>query len=299
MNKQGFELGIKAIFTMIAGALILMFFIKFAFQQQSFQETVDTRKSLTNLDDHLDAFAIAGTSSKTITLPATADLSFNCKRLALNDYSRTDEKIIYAEPFTGKKINAWTQPWEFPYPITNFYYLDGGQRYILIYDQQSFDYVKNLKIPEQFSIQKQDIRTFNPTNLPEATLVFFTQPPQLQTTNTVIQIKLPSHEVVINKQTTYYIDEPMMLGAIFGPTEYQCLQEKALNNLKIITNIYSQKATLMSLKTSYTCKNYLYEAKNTLETFKQANNKEALYRIKEQVEKQNKNLQQHDCPTIY
>ncbi|MEK6812994.1 MAG: cold shock domain-containing protein, partial [Nanoarchaeota archaeon] len=88
VNNKGFELSLKAIFTMIAGAVILLFFIQFAFDQQTVQEKVQTRTSLADLDDQLDAFAISSSHTQTLSFPQQVSLSFSCKGLQLEDYAR-------------------------------------------------------------------------------------------------------------------------------------------------------------------------------------------------------------------
>src|SRR3989344_2942632 len=139
LHKKGFELSLKAIFTMIAGAAILLFFMQFAFDQQTVQETVQTREALVDLDDQLDAFTVSQSSAQTIKLPKKAELQFTCQGMQLGDYARADEKLIFSESYTTDRLNAWTLRWEFPFPIANAIYLDVGRRYILVYDQNSIN----------------------------------------------------------------------------------------------------------------------------------------------------------------
>ena len=157
INHKGFELGLKTIFTSIAGAIILLFFIKFAYDQQTLQENITTRTTLNDLNDYLDALSIGSSTSRSINLPEEISLDADCESLHLNDYQKKDHKIIYTKPMTTKNINTWVQPWNYPYKITSFYYLDNNERYVLIYSQETKDYVTNLNIPNIIDIQQQPI----------------------------------------------------------------------------------------------------------------------------------------------
>ncbi len=309
VNNKGFELSLKAIFTMIAGAVILLFFIQFAFDQQTVQEKVQTRTSLADLDDQLDAFAISSSHTQTLSFPQQVSLSFSCKELQLEDYARSDEKLIFAEPLETDKLKAWTQRWEFPFPIANVFYLAAGQRYVFVYDQNSFTYIRDLLIPDLFSVQKQDLRNFNAERLRAelnenpVTLVFFTSAlpqgatalPQAQ----IVSVDLLQHTLSINGQRTFYLGDALLLGAIFGPTMYACMQEKALARLHALSTLHAQRASLLGLKAIGTCKNFLFAAQQTLALFSHATTKEELYLLQEKIIQQNIDLEKHGCPTIY
>ncbi len=293
---------------MIAGAVILLFFMQFAFDQQSVQETVQTREALVDLDDQLDAFAVSEASSKTIQLPKNSELSFSCEGLQLEDYARRDEKIIFSESFSADSINAWTLRWEFPFPVANLFYLDNGRRYILVYDQNSFTYVKDLDIPEIFSVQKQDLRNFNSERIKNelggkaVTIAFFTSamPAGVDKINAdVIKIDTANNEVEINKKKDFYLGEQMMLGAIFGSETYSCMKERAIKKLNTLSRLHAQRASLLGLKAFGGCKNKLNSAQQTLQLFSEAKTKEQLLNLQEKIAQQNKDLEKDGCATLY
>lgn len=308
INHKGYELGLKAIFTSIAGALILIFFIKFAYDQQAFQETVNTGTTLNDFNDYLDALSISSSTSKAITLPEETTIDYTCDTISINNYQKKDHKIIYAEPMTTKTINTWAKDWEYPYRITSFYYLDNNRRYLLIYNDASKNYVTNLNLPSIFNHQKQHINTFLPQRINQEqqgkpiTLIFFTPniPPgtqQLQNTN-IIRVDTDNEEVIINNNRYPYYGEAMMLGAMTGPNTYECNQEAAITRLQEVTSIYRQKTQLLQLKTTDTCRNILNQAQQTLSTY-ETTSLQALSNLKQSLEEQNKELIKHDCPTIY
>ena len=308
LHKKGFELSLKAIFTMIAGAAILLFFMQFAFDQQTVQETVQTREALVDLDDQLDAFTVSQSSAQTIKLPKKAELQFTCQGMQLGDYARTDEKLIFSESYTTDRLNAWTLRWEFPFPIANAIYLDVGRRYILVYDQNSMNEVKELDIPDIFSAQKQDIRNFNADRLKaelggkKATLAFFTAALPAGTDKIsadIIKVNMNTNELDINGEQTFYLGKPMLLGAIFGPSAYACTQEQAIERMHLVSTLHAQRASLLALKATRACKNNLFAAQQTLTLLSQATLKEQLYALQEKIAQQNKELEKDGCATIY
>src|SRR3989344_2102787 len=151
------------IFAAIAGAVILAFFFRFAWSQSDLMDSRNAREVVYALEDKLTAFSVSEESSKAIPLNFENKFTFMCDNIENSGFNRKTDKIIFApENLDGKEILSAIKEWKFPFPITKFYYLSNKQsRIILIYDSNNLQEVNDLKIPESFNVQKQNIGVFN------------------------------------------------------------------------------------------------------------------------------------------
>ena len=321
MNKKGFSAQLfKWIFVVVAGALLLIFFIRFAFQQTEIFGQKGSVELISSLEDQLEAFSISEKSSKSISLGYNTDLEIDCERIVNENLPKRTNLIIFSpSKLSGKNVLAWTRSWEFPYQISNVFYLTNeNSRYLLIYDKDSFEIVSNFNFPSSFNLQKTNLDNLNlddlaanTKNLQSLNLIFFTKikrPTEILNkfkNLNLVEIDLKSNEIkIFNKDgtftTSYFLEEAILFGAILGPENFNCIKDKALSKLSLVTEVYSQKANYLSIKTSnQLCKAKYYEITNTLNSFKTANSKKVLYDLKDKIKTQNKGLEKNACPSIY
>lgn len=314
-SKKGFAIAFNWIFVVIVGAIILIFFVRFAFQHKATSEQLTTRQIVTTIDDSLNAFSNSLKSNKDISFGLTTEIRFGCEDISSLDYSKKSNKIIFSPKILkGKKIQAWTQLWEFPFAVDNFFYLANEKtRFYLIYDSTSFNFVKNLKIPERFSVLKTSSLNLNNVKRETSTLenvnfIFFTNPKNIDEIfekipqANIIEINQDKNKITFypNKEKLFYLGEEMMYGAIFSPSHesYKCLLEKSLTKLSMMSDLYSEKAYLLFLKNKNPSCQYM-QLKNILKAFSNSAEKETLYEYAEKINQQNKNLNENDCPTIF
>ena len=99
---------------------------------------------------------------------------------------------------------------------------------------------------------------------------------------------------------TFYLNNEQLYGLFFTQDKYECLLQKTLNKLKDVSEIYSQKAYYLSLKTTNPlCKSKLANAQSTLSQFKTLKHYSTLADFKERIETLNKDLERNDCSTLY
>lgn len=321
MNKKAFSGQLfKWIFVIVAGSLFLIFFIRFAFQQTTIFGQKGSAQLLASLEDQLEAFSVSEKSTKVISLGYNTEVGFDCENIINENFPKKTNLMIFApSKISGKNILSWTRSWEFPYHIANVYYFAGEKsRYLLIYDKDSFSQVASLDFPTSFNLQKTNIDNLNLDDLAENTrnldnlnLIYFTKinrPIEIfkkfKNLN-LVEINLKDNEIKIYKPdgsftSSYFLEEPILLGAIFSPENFDCIKDKALSRLNLVTQVYSQKAVYLSTKTaSPLCRIRYYEIRNNLELFKEADSKKVLYDLKENIKTQNKALQKNACATIY
>ena len=319
MHKQGFtDIIFKWIFGLIAGALIIIFFVHFATQHITISEALNTREQAAYLDDQLEAFGIAESSSKTINLQRTFTLATSCDGFGFGDAQKKTNKVIFApQILEGTTLNAWTESWDYPYKITNLYYLSNKNgRVLLVYDDNSAAFVRDLKIPSIFNVQKIDVRDFHieavkreSSTLQHLNLAFFTHvsnPQQFVSSFSfpvdVVEIEPATQKITYYNSgtTSFYPSVEFVYGAIIGPENYACLLDKALKRKEYVTQVYEHKAELLRLKThDETCNSALTETSKTLNTFKTLQDQGQLEAYKNDLEEQNKHLEKNDCTPLY
>lgn len=321
--KKGIAPGIfKWIFATIAGALILVFFIKFTFLQEGTSLSIDDRRVVYGLDDQLDALSGTEVASKRIDFKYDVSLKFDCDGIISNKFRKQTNKIIFSPlSLDGKYAQVWSRRWKFPFEISTFYYLSNkDSKSIIIYDRNTFSFVRDLEIPRSFNVQLMDISDFDPSklligarSLDQLNLLFFTNVrdvneifSQFKGVNlNVVEINLQTHEVEINNgvntESTFYLGEGMLYGLVFAPENYPCLKDKAIEQLKNIVEIYEEKAGLLVSKTSTRpdCQNLLEGSRKFLNTFKTLDDVNAFYQYSLSLESQNRDLEKNDCPKIY
>ncbi len=321
MDKKAFSAQLfKWIFVVIAGSLFLIFFVRFAFQQTTIFGQKGSAQLLASLEDQLEAFSVSEKSSKIISLGYNTEVNFDCENIINENNPKKTNLIIFTpSKIKGKNLLTWTRSFEFPYQIVNLYYLASEQsRYLLVYDKNSFERVADFSFPDFLNLQKTnydnlnlDDLAANTKNLQNLNLIYFTKinhPSEIfkKFSNlNLVEINLKDNEIKIFKPdgsftSSYFLEEPILLGAIFGPENFNCIKDKVLSRLALITKVYSQKAVYLSTKVSdQLCKARYYEIRNTLDPFKEADSKNLLYELKDKIKTQNKALQKNGCPTIY
>lgn len=282
--KKALAISFKFILSIIVGAIILIFFINLAFQHTKTSEKLSAATITNYFELNLDILATSPRAHKQIEIKeGRLDLSCNYISLTNKEESRIrTEKIISSPSILSNKIQVWTQAWNFPFKVTNFYYLA---------DKTNF-YIENQeileKIPNRFN--KYPLKDFKQDK--NSIIIYSSNPGYIPTKRALI-IQGNSITFYPEKQTTTYYGDEMLYLAIFSKNyfEYNCLKRKSLNRLNQIASLYQEKASLLKTKTQKCI--FIYDNLiKSLEDLK--TNQNPLI-----VEKQNKLLDKNDCPTLY
>jgi len=193
----------KYIFVLVIGAIILVFFLKFALKTEKVGHQVIKAEVLHALDSSLQAFSVSGYSSGAMPTPPWPQIvhmkfgtKANCGKFTVEGqkYPITIERIIFGpEEMKTKQLQAWTLSWNFPFRITNFFFLVNPQRskYYLIYDKNDeteFEFVKSIStasktsaiehLPESFKVKYKESESEPKSVLKSADMVkvnYFTE----------------------------------------------------------------------------------------------------------------------------
>jgi len=327
MNKKGdINILFKWMFGIIAGALILAFFIRLSYVHISGGTTLEGNLLLVDVDDKLDALGISE-GNDIIDLKDNFNLGVNCGKITLDTYERKTDKIIFSPlNINGEQINVWTQKWKFPYGITTFFYISNTKnRILLISDASQINYVANFakKIPLNMGLQTITKQLFKPEGFTsqakgsdKITLVFFGKSTynvqQLKTIYgtdvniEIIEVDMESNTARIydnygNVENVFYLGDEMLYGIIFSGTQYTCTKDFALDRLKVLTELYVQKTGQLMGKSNneQKCVDLLNEARILLEKYRKTEQKNEYYSINDAIEKQNRKLEKENCAPVY
>lgn len=294
--KKAIMISFKFILSMVIGALILIFFIFFAFQHISLSEKTSAVEIVNYLDLKLDILSNSQSASTQFNLPDKKDINFFCNKIYIDykqgTYSTTTDKII-ASPvkLKQKDLQIWTKSWFFPFKITNFYYIANKNINFYIEDTNLLN-----KIPKIFNTyQIQEINKDADKNI----IVFSSQPRNLQEllkNNAKVLHILNDNQITFypEAKTTSYLGEEMLLLAIFSSNynEYECLKQKATQRLDLISSIYRQKSLLLKTKAKQECSFIYTQLASNLDNLPTTLNPN-------KIKQQNEELEYNACPKIY
>ncbi|MBT3866210.1 hypothetical protein HOF78_03895 [Candidatus Woesearchaeota archaeon] len=330
-KKGNTHLLFKWIFGVIAGAIILAFFIKFSYVHLSGESLIEGNRILLTVDNKLDAFGVKE-GTDVFDLKGEFNLGFDCGVLSSgtpesnNFFERKTDKIIFTQPKINERyFSVWTKKWEAPYGVSTFYYLKDKNSVILFVgpSSSSEDFVNFVgRIPSNMGIQAVDTTQFNPGDFVSTarqsskfTVVYFGNPTYDWSTLKsqygnfgdleVVVVNLNEHIAEVydtygNKEDVFYFGDEMLYGLIFSGSKFSCTKEIAMNRFNLLTRIHLEKVgRIMSKENRPVCVDLLNEARKMLENYQFALTKTELYDLLEKVGRQNLQLEREDCPTVY
>lgn len=278
MKKRGIvDIQFNWIFIIIAGALILMFFVSLINKQRSLSDIRSSQTIASNLDSILTGAQISTDTSNTIDLPAVP-ISFSCDDFSVGPVRRNLLLDIVFSPslLRGKKMITWALDWSVPFRVANFLYLtDPELRYIIV------DNAKNLgrkivdAMPKEVNkevVARANVGSLIDKNNYHVRFVFLGDPPdtpfaqfQGMDPDAVSAVSFPdladkgdilttgraafySFDKADGKfkspQATFYLKEESFFGALFAPGAdgYNCAMKKAFRKLERVAEMYASRS---------------------------------------------------------
>lgn len=336
-RKGAVEIQFNWILVLIIGAMILAFFFSVASKQKALSE----KKIGAELTAELDLlFTGQGVSSNTISemdIPNTP-IMMSCEDYSVFGVPRRLGNTILFSPdaIEGKSMVGFTTSWTVPYRVTNFFYLTtpAVKYYFVGAEDQLREELEEL-LPEQLDaefIAEDGVASLEYQNNPHVTFVFFKEleavPVLLQKAKdsavTAVQLQGGLLSLDSFNQAMFYqkkglswnmmssdsgltafpvIEQAGVLGAIFStsPQRYECGMDRALQKLKHIASIISQRASSLAAQRP-DCS--VLEENDILPSMaSDAGDLPAAKRIVEQAKNglppRNQNALRSSCPTLY
>ncbi len=319
MDTKGFSSDIfRWVLGMIAGAVILLFFVRFAYQHSTVSTTLQQQELLQHLHDQLTALGASESSTQTISLPKNSELSLDCRSLSSTSaYVSTPHIIFSPSSLRGDTLQVATTLWRYPFPVAPLYYLSTGDiRYVFVYDDATFPFVSSFSFPSLFRSQTLHVRQFDFSALQRQhasaqrlVLVFFTSIPSPSSLLSSRQPPIDLFDVDLSTSTiTYqntrehftYLTDELLIGAILAPLTFSCQHDVLLERLHSVASIYASKARLLRQKTpDAACLTFLSDAESALETFTTSSDAYDLRSAHDSLEQSSLSLEKHGCPSLF
>ena len=279
------EMEFNWIFVIIAGAIILAFFVNFGLKYQSLQQEKLSVELLINLDNAL--FNLQSSSFDIIdVVDIPKDLEITCNNFKIGNRNYTNDKIIFSPKNLKDKIYIYYKPFNFPFKAENFYYIVSPKDrfYLIANDQSSREFAQNLinDLPERFrqNVFIETTRQFTEKN------IFINSAANIND----IKVTIQNDKISINYNNKVYddVNKELVYGALFGEN-FDCNYEKLKSRMD--KTILSYQGKLILLQNSNCNYSPFVQYLNKL--------KELKYQDTKAVETLNKNLVSLNCPSLY
>ena len=283
------------IFVLIAGSIILLFFIGIVLKQKTASESKLAGSVAEDLKAILTGAGLSSGTVNIIQIPKI-EISFTCDEDDDSwfgvDWERTGhtkkmpvEVIFSPNLIKGREIITWALGFSAPFKIMNFLYVTSPEiRYIFVYNQGNIvaEEIFNSLPDEMFKehIESGDIDFIQDLNNYKVKFVYFADtdgpselPPFFQGVDvSAIQI-LPGRVIkfwakkgnsFVEDPTSFYLDKNTIYGAIFSENResYECNLRKLFKRVGFVVDIYAMReAALIQHFSSITdyqsrCKDY-------------------------------------------
>lgn len=333
MSKKAFEIQFNWIFVLVAGAAILLFFTFIVVKQKSISDT-STKAIVLKSIEAIITGTIASTDTINIVDIPNSEIEISCGRISLGTISKQYQSMVLFAPSTirGSKLITQTSMFNAPFRALNLLYITSPDvRYIIIGESALAKEI-NKSLPK-------DIRKdfYSPSPIPSITnqnnykvrFVFFggisdgvlenlkAMPDSDVTAIKVIEDDEGRGTIEFyqkNKLMSWdklepepYLTKSLLLGAIYSdtPESYECNAKNAFSRLKLITQIYSERAEgLMEIEDEQCAQIYDNALKELNKIFTASSdfNEEAIETIASAANSlslKNKEAQKSSCTSIY
>ena len=283
-------------FVIIAGAVILAFFVTFTMRYIDIQNKKDNAIVASDIYNALYGLQKSAYQTETpIDLYLKTDLKFSCKQVEVgNFFSQSLEKVFVFAPkeITTDKINVFLKPWKYPFKIASLFYLSApNYKYYIVFDSTSSSFVKSLEFPKSFNI----IKTASIPNIkdPNSKIISFT--------SKAGDVQLTPSETgyaVINGKQYPVLGLPLLYAAMFSDN-YPCVFDRLNQKFLDMIEIYKGKVDYM-FSTNTNCD--YSQLKNTLSKMEESiknKNYDSLIELSRTLDEQNNNLLSSECNPLY
>lgn len=284
------------IFIIVAGAMILTFFVMIVNRQRDISQKKLASDLLADMDMIITGQGVSPGSSKLIDM-AELEIAFTCDDYSIYDVPRMSGNSIVFSPerIKGEKLIAWTLDWGMPYRAANFIYLTVPDIKYFIIDPAQSGGVDSFGIKDDFpETVDMDVVSELPGTLKgydKVRLVYLSasQP-------SASQLPLPSDDLeeyddedvsvlyieatekgdfdgdaimhffrkkgdaIIEEGVWVAMKKEVVYGAIFSDSRelYMCNIQKALKKLEVVTGVYKErtKYLLEGLESGDLCSPY-------------------------------------------
>lgn len=328
MNKKGVtQTQFNWIFIMIAGALILLFFISMVYKQKSVSEQKAEIVIQKNLQEILTQAEISKQTEQIIKAPEK-EFRYSCEGFSVGSLAAFNPRIVFAPDLlksNTRELILYSLEWRVPFRIVNFLYVISPEiRYIIVDDNDNLnsvaDQLYNL-LPENIDkgesvIKFSDLSDIKDKNNYKIKIIFFNKNNININLNNIKNTKDEDISIINIKgdeldedgdigfykykknnpeKTLPFLKKESVIAAVFSENAeiYECNMKKAISRLKKVYDVYKKRADELRDKKEG-CNTY-YDV-NLNPNFNDYSN---IYDNIKNIENQNNGAQILSCPLIY
>ncbi|MDA1196431.1 MAG: hypothetical protein O2779_00520 [Nanoarchaeota archaeon] len=279
-KKRGqMEIQFNWIFVLIAGALILAFFISVVNKQREVTLIRTSSSVATNLESIFTGAEISTNTVNVFDLPQTT-VDFECGSYAIGSVRKqTGDNAVFApKRIEGRQMITWARDWSVPYRIMNFLYLtDPVIRYVIVNNSKNlgkkiYDTLPREMNKEVVSNTLDALSALTDRNDPHIRFVFLGVKndyplqlslqnvdndkisaiafPDLVGTSTIPRFgKVEFYEKQGNSfgtspSKTFYMNDDALYGAIYAGSaeDYNCAMRNAFSRMALVSSIYVNRS---------------------------------------------------------
>lgn len=232
------------IFVIVAGTIILTFFLFFTFKYMELQEQKQSTNIAKTLEESFQLLIAEelyiDESQFKLGQPTRVETWCTNKKQSIQVNRQAETKIDNAIIFMPQSqvtasFNAWTKSYKAPFTVTNVIYAQPKEQIIeIVYDHTTQQQIQELQIPEVFNIEL----TTQPTT---DNAIHITQQANKR------HINLKTNTVTFDNEQIQTDDITLALGALFtGDKEtFKCQLQRAQQQKELLIQLYIQKAALL------------------------------------------------------
>ncbi|MBD3203087.1 hypothetical protein GF327_02235 [Candidatus Woesearchaeota archaeon] len=281
MKKATIEIQFNWLFILIAGALILLFFIGITRKITKSSEETLNYDILRYLDEIISGVQISSGTEHSINLPEIK-LSVDCDFYSIQDSefqgNTLSNKIVFSQDSISKELLTYTLIWEAPFKNSYFIYLSSPDSQYVVVNDPINDFEKDIleilpKNVNSESVPFSNLKDIENNNYDRIRFIFFdSHTPALQSftnldiANTDISAiriipklgKFPDGFGKIEfytydgtdfnqKGLTSYLNKATLLGAVFSEDIglYECNMRKALLRLDVVSQTIRNRLNML------------------------------------------------------
>ncbi len=331
-KKAQVETSINWIFVLIAGAIILLFFIMILYRMQNTAEKEGYAAVINNLDSIFSGAELSSKLTSLITDIPKHEVRFECQGFSLGGMTGSyNQKLVFAPSLLQTNpLLIWSLDWNMPYFISNFLLVTSPSvRYIFIYDETNpasnslklrIEQLLPDKMTAEFLTSASGVRD---TGIGYTRMIFLERDPEvpmLMRTKPMTALKVSKNNLLSfyvkssgaadfiadsEESASIYFDDASLMAAVISDNseQYNCMMGRAFEKYKRIAYIIDQRVDDLAAALPHCASHYTTAAKDVYEQLfalgdfstQYANLKQSI----DLLEQNNRQLPLYSCPTIY
>jgi hypothetical protein len=175
-KRAAIEVQFNWIFVLIAGALILVFFINISNVQRKNADQSLAFDLLSKIDLIMSGALAIPQTGQVFDMPSIS-FDVECSRISALGVSRQfPDRIVFApDALSGKRLVVWSEDWNVPFKVTNFLYITtSGVRYVVVAnpDDTSAQTFLNKSLPDNITKEVANLSELADKNNYKIKLIF-------------------------------------------------------------------------------------------------------------------------------